>query len=71
MSISKLVWEEGDKLTKAAFTIQNVGRVTIEVESKFPGSGPNRTPDERRAVALRHARLLARNLSNALERQVH
>lgn len=71
MSKSKLVWNDGDRLAKAAFTIENIGRVSIEVEAELPGAGPGQSAQERRALALRHARLLVRNLANALERQIH
>jgi hypothetical protein len=71
MSATKLEWNDGDRQSKAAFTIEYVGRVNIEVESGLPGSGAGLSREERRALALRHAKLLVRNLANALERQVH
>jgi hypothetical protein len=71
MSKTKLEWNDGERHSKAAFTIEYVGRVNIEVDSALPGSGARQSPEERHALALRHARLLVRNLANALERQIY
>jgi hypothetical protein len=69
MSVSKLVWNETERQAKAAFYIANVGTLNFEVESKLPGAGAWESPEERHALALRHAKLLVRNLANELERQ--
>lgn len=69
MSRSKLIWSEGDHLAKANFTIDHVGRLNIEVAADFPGAGENQPAEERRALALRHAKLLVRSLANELDRQ--
>ena len=69
MSASKLVWNETERQAKAAFSIAHVGRLSFEVEAELPGAGARQTPEERHALALRHARLLVRNLANELERQ--
>ncbi len=53
----------------ASFRI-HVGELTFEVESAFPGGESAHTPEEQRALAVRHARLLVRNLANELDRQV-
>jgi hypothetical protein len=70
MSTSKLVWNENERGAKAAFSISHVGRVTFEVDSELPGSAARQTPEERHALALRHAKLLVRNLASQLERQI-
>jgi len=67
MSMTKLESSDGDRHSKAAFTIEYVRRVNIEVESGLLGSGLGLSPQEHRALALRHAKLLVRNLANALE----
>jgi hypothetical protein len=69
MSKSKLVWTEENHLAKADFTIDHVGRLNFEVASDLPGAGEGQPAEERRALALRHAKLLVRNLANELERQ--
>jgi hypothetical protein len=70
MSTSKLVWNENERGAKVAFSISHVGKVTFEVDSELPGSGARQTPKERHALALRHAKLLVRNLASQLERQI-
>lgn len=69
MGKSKLVWSESDHLAKANFTIDHVGRLNFEVASDLPGTGEHQPAEERRALALRHAKLLVRNLASELERQ--
>ncbi|WP_119271404.1 hypothetical protein [Taklimakanibacter deserti] len=69
MSKSKLIWSEEDHSAKANFTIDHVGRLNFEVASDLPGAGLDQPAAERRALALRHAKLLVRNLANELERQ--
>ena len=55
MSTSGLVWKDGERGARLTFRIPHVGELTIEVESKLPGTGIRQTPEERRALALRHA----------------
>jgi hypothetical protein len=69
MTKSKLIWSESDHLAKANFTIDHVGRLNFEVASDLPGTGERQPAEERRALALRHAKLLVRNLASELERQ--
>lgn len=69
MSKAKLVWKDSGDLTKADFVIDHVGRLNIEVASDLPASGARLPLPERRALALRHAKLLVRSLANELERQ--
>jgi len=69
MSKSTLQWTDEQQQAKAQFSIPYVGQLTIEVESGLPGSGSTQTPAERKALAIRHAKLLVRNLANELERQ--
>ena len=69
MSNSTFVWNENEGVAKAAFSISQVGRLSFEVEAGLPGAGARQTPEERHALALRHAKLLVRNLANELERQ--
>jgi hypothetical protein len=68
MSISKLEWNETERSAKAAFSISDVGHLSFEVAAEMPGAGARQTPEERHALALRHAKLLVRNLANELER---
>jgi hypothetical protein len=69
MTKKNLRWETGDQVAKAEFSIEHVGILKFEVESKLPGGGTRQTAEERKALALRHAKLLVRNLANELERQ--
>jgi hypothetical protein len=68
MKKSKLLWTDENRQAKARFSITYVGELTIEVESEVPGGG-SRNAEERKALAMRHAKLLVRNLANELERQ--
>jgi hypothetical protein len=43
--------------------------LSIEVEAALPDTGPEQTKEERRSLAVRHARLLIRNLANHLDRE--
>jgi hypothetical protein len=65
MKKSKLVWNERDGRAKAAFSISHIGQLSFEVEAELPGQ----SPAECHALALRHAKLLVRNLASELERQ--
>lgn len=69
MTASTFLWNEDTRVAKAAFSIAQVGRLSFEVEAELPGAGPGQTKEERHALALRHAKLLVRNLANELERQ--
>lgn len=60
---------KGERDDQAAFSIAHIGRLNLEVEAHWPGAGLGQTPEERHALALRHAKLLVRNLANELERQ--
>jgi hypothetical protein len=66
---SKLLWTDGNRQATARFSIPYVGELTIEVESEIPGAEAEQSVAERRALAIRHAKLLVRNLANELERQ--
>jgi hypothetical protein len=67
MRQSKLIWKDGRKSARASFSIPLVGELNIEVESQLPGAGSMQSEAERKALALRHARLLVRNLANELD----
>jgi hypothetical protein len=69
MSNSHLTWTDGDRTATANFTIPYVGQLSIEVESALPGDGSGQTPEERKSLAVRNARLLIRNLANRLDRE--
>ena len=69
MSNSNLTWKDGDRTATANFRIPNVGQLSIEVDSALPGNGSGHTAAERKSLAIRHARLLIRNLANQLERE--
>ena len=69
MATQKLVWEQGKRNARASFTIPYVGKLSLEVETQFPGAGDRESPIEHKELALRHAKLLVRNLANALDRQ--
>ena len=69
MKKSRLLWTDEQQPAKAEFSIPYVGQLTIEVESELPGTGAEQTPAERKALAIRHAKLLVRNLASELERQ--
>ncbi len=69
MATNRIIWKDGDRNTEASFRIPYVGELTIQVESELPGSGTKQTEEERRALAIRHAQLLIRNLANELDRQ--
>ena len=69
MSNSHLTWTDGDRTATANFAIPNVGQLSIEVESALPSDGPGQTPEERKLLAIRHARLPIRNLANRLDRE--
>ena len=62
MKKSTLLWTDDRQQAKAHFTIPYVGQLTIEVESELPGTDGPQTPAERKALAIRHAKLLVRNL---------
>jgi hypothetical protein len=64
----KLAWEYGGRSATATFAILNVGELSLRVEAELPGTDGRQTPEEQKQLALRHARLLARNLMNALDR---
>ena len=67
MRTSRLIWLDGSRNATATFRIPYVGELTIEVEAELPGD--KQTAEERRALAIRHAQLLLRNLANELDRQ--
>lgn len=69
MKKSKLLWDSAEKRAKAHFSIENIGTLSFEVEANLPGGGERQTADEKRALALRHARLLVRGLASELERE--
>jgi len=69
MKNSNLTWKDGDRTATANFKIPYVGELSIEVESALPGGGSGQTPAERKSLAVRHARLLIRNLANQLDRE--
>lgn len=71
MSNSKLTWNEENKSVKADYHIEHVGNLHFEVDSNLPGGGVRQSAEERRALALRHAKLLVRGLAAELERQIH
>jgi hypothetical protein len=71
MSNSKLTWNEESKSFKANYRIEHVGNIHFEVDSNLPGGGARQSPEEKRALALRHAQLLVRGLATELERQAH
>jgi len=68
MSNSKLTWNEESKTVKADYQIKHVGNLHFEVDSNLPG-GVRQSAEEKRALALRHAKLLLRGLATELERQ--
>lgn len=67
MKKSNLQWTDDDHQAKAQFSIPYVGELTIAVESGVPGTSAQ-TAAERKALAIRHAKLLVRNLASELER---
>ncbi len=69
MSKARLTWNEEAKSFKADYHIEHVGNIHFEVDSNLPGGGARQTGEEKRALALRHARLLVRGLAAELERQ--
>jgi hypothetical protein len=69
MRQAKFVWKDGAKGAQASFTIPLVGEVSLEVEADLPATGAKQTREQRKALAMRHARLLVRNLVNELDRQ--
>jgi hypothetical protein len=69
MKKSKLLWTDGSRQATARFSIPYVGELTVEVESELPGADTEQSTAERRALAIRHAKLLLRNLANELDRQ--
>lgn len=68
MSASKLVWQDGRQTATADFSIPHIGQLKLEVYSAFPGDSRKRTTEECHELAIRHARLLVRNLANELDR---
>lgn len=70
MSTNRLTWNEETKSFKANYRIEHVGNLHFEVDSNLPG-GARQSAAERKALALRHAKLLVRNLAAELERQAH
>ncbi len=71
MSTSKLTWNEETRTFKANYHIEHVGNIHFEVDSNLPGGGSRQSTEEKRALALRHAKLLVRGLATELERQAH
>jgi hypothetical protein len=69
MSNSKLTWNEESKTVTADYHIEHVGNLHFEVDSNLPGGGARESEREKRALALRHAKLLVRGLAAELERQ--
>ena len=69
MRQAKFVWKDGEKSAQASFTIPLVGEVSLEVEADLPATGGKQTSEQRKALAMRHARLLVRNLVHELDRQ--
>jgi hypothetical protein len=69
MAKTKLHWESVDRIAKAEFSIEHVGSLRFEIDSKPPDDGARQSAEERKALALRHAKLLVRNLASELERQ--
>jgi hypothetical protein len=65
MATSRLTWKDGERNTKANFRIPYVGELSVEVEAKLPDADMV----ERRALAIRQAQLLIRNLASELDRQ--
>jgi hypothetical protein len=68
MKQSKLVWAEDDGKATAHFSIDFVGDLTIQVQSDLPGTNSGQSPDDKHALAIRHAKLLIRNLASELDR---
>lgn len=71
MSNSRLTWNEETRSFKADYHIEHVGNIHFEVDSNLPGGGMRQSAEEKRALALRHAKLLVRGLAAELERQFH
>lgn len=71
MSTNRLTWNEETKSFKANYRIEHVGNLHFEVDSNLPGGGVRQSDAERKALALRHAKLLVRSLAAELERQAH
>ena len=69
MSNSKLTWNEETKSFKANYHIEHVGNIHFEVDSTLPSGDSKQAAFERKALALRHAKLLVRSLAAELERQ--
>jgi hypothetical protein len=69
VSTEKVTWQYGERRAKANFQIPLVGKLSLEVEVQLPGGGVKETADERKELALRHARMLVRLLANSLERE--
>lgn len=69
MSKTRLTWNEDTKSFKANYRIEHVGNIHFEVDSNLPGGGARQSVDEKKALALRHAKLLVRSLAAELERQ--
>ena len=69
MSTSRLTWNEETKSFKANYHIEHVGNIHFEVDSNLPSGDSKQDAHERKALALRHAKLLVRSLAAELERQ--
>ncbi len=67
-SDAKLIWQLGDRTAKLTFAIPNVGELSLTVGAELPGTGVRQMPDEQKRLALRHAKLMLRNLMNALDK---
>jgi len=64
----KLIWQQGERTAKVHYSIPYVGELNLEVSAALPGAGVREPAEEQRDLALRHVRLLLRNLMNALDR---
>ncbi|WP_119390993.1 hypothetical protein [Taklimakanibacter lacteus] len=69
MGNTRLTWNEETRSFKANYRIEHVGNIHFEVDSNLPGGGARQSGDEKKALALRHAKLLVRSLAAELERQ--
>jgi hypothetical protein len=67
--IANLIWQQGERTAKASYSIPYIGELNVEVHAELPGAGGREPADDQRKLALRHAKLLVRNLVNALDRQ--
>jgi hypothetical protein len=67
-SNAKLIWQLGDRTAKVAFAVPYLGELSLTVATELPGAGLRQTPDEQKALALRHAKLMLRSLMNALDK---